>query len=551
MLQNLTVKNYALIESLEVNFTKGLSMITGETGAGKSILLGALGLILGKRADLNALKNKDQKCIIEASFNLQNYPLGNFFKEQDLDYEDLSFIRREILPSGKSRAFVNDTPVNLNTLQKLGVQLIDIHSQHETLQLAQEKFQFNLLDALGKNNKYIASYKRGLSLLKVAKKELQELIDLQEKEKQQFEYTNHLFEELAKADFKNGEQEELETNLDKLNNVEEIKLNLAAAFNGLNQEENGVLSQITQINSQLSNIANFSEIYKALSERINSLKIELEDIANELENENEQVEFNPANVEKYNDRLQLLYDLQKKHQVDSISALNTIKNNLDKKVQLVEQGTEIIDKKQKEVSKISAELDKLANTISSNRKKQIPLLIKHLEQLLAKVEMPYVTFKINLSSTDSYFSNGKDELEFLISVNKGTHFMPIKKGPSGGEMSRIMLAVKTLLSKHTNLPTIIFDEIDTGVSGEVATKIATIMQDMSKNMQVISISHLPQVAAKGNQHFKVFKHEVNHTIETNITALNQDQRIKEIAEMLGGKILTDSAITHAKQLLGI
>lgn len=551
MLQSLTVKNYALIESLQVDFTTGLSTITGETGAGKSILLGALGLVLGKRADLTSLKNKDQKCIIEVSFAIQNYPLKKFFANNDLDYETNTIIRREILPSGKSRAFLNDTPVTLNILQKLSEKLIDIHSQHQTLHLANTSFQFQLIDALAKNEKYLASYKRGLILYKKAQKELQEIQIQLEKEKQQYDYNLHLFEELEKANFKVNEQESLEQELEKLNHSEEIKLQLNTILANLTNEEQGVLNGINSITNSINSIANYSKNYDILSSRFQSVKIELEDLAQEIENENEQVVYNPLAIEKANDRLQLLYDLYKKHKVETITELLVIKDDLDRKVLQVDQADEILIKKQKEVTAIENELDKLADTIHKNRTTKVPFLIKSLTKILGHLEMPYVTFKIELNLQDSYFANGKDEINFLISVNKGTDFIPIKKGPSGGEMSRIMLAIKTVLSNHTKLPTIIFDEIDTGVSGEVATKIANVMQEMSKNMQIITITHLPQIAAKGETHYKVFKQETKQNIETNIKQLIPLERVNEIAEMLGGKTLTDSAVNHAKQLLEV
>ena len=551
MLKSLTVKNYALIESLQVDFTTGLSTITGETGAGKSILLGALGLVLGKRADLTSLKNKDKKCIIEVNFDITNYPLKTFFTKNDLDYEAQTIIRREILPTGKSRAFLNDTPVTLNILQELSEKLIDIHSQHQTLLLANTAFQFQLIDALAKNEKYLASYKRGLQLYKKTQKELAEIKEKLAQEKQQYDYNLHLFEELEKANFKATEQKSLEQELEKLNHSEEIKLQLNSAFAVLSNDEQGIINAINLVTSTINSIGNYSKNYQLLNERLQSVKIELDDIAQEIENENEQVEYNPLAIEKANDRLQLLYDLQKKHSVATISELLSKKDALDKKVQQVAQADEILTKKQNEVATIEKELDKLASTIHKNRTSKLSFLVKNLEQILTNLEMPHVTFKIELKQQEDYFTNGKDAIEFLISVNKGTDFIPIKKGPSGGEMSRIMLAIKTVMSQHTKLPTIIFDEIDTGVSGEVATKIAKVMQQMSHNMQIITITHLPQIAAKGDTHYKVFKVENKQSIATNIKQLNKQERVEEIAEMLGGKTLTDTAVLHAKQLLAI
>jgi len=549
MLQHLSIKNYALIDNLHVDFKEGLSIITGETGAGKSILLGGLALVLGKRADLASLKNKEKKCVIEAIFNIRDYALEVFFKNNDLDFEEETIIRREILPSGKSRAFINDTPINLSLLNQLSVQLIDIHSQHETLLLSDKKFQFNLIDTLAKNKKYLDSFYRGLQIYKTLNKELEKIQKEQENLKQQYDYNLHLFEELETANFTTDEQEELEQQLDKLNNVESIKLNLSEAISILQTEELGLLDKMVVVQNNLQKIASFSDTYQKLAERLQSVKIELDDMALELENENENISFNPLEIEKMNDRLQLIYSLQKKHQVNSISELLAIQNHLDTELQKVTNADSFVKKKQEEINKVSEKLHHLAEKIYLNRKKAIPKFTKELEKKLHRLEMPHVQLKIVLTKTSTFLNNGMDDLSFLISVNKGSDFISIKKGPSGGEMSRIMLAIKTILSNYSKLPTIIFDEIDTGVSGEVSNKIAFIMQEMSKNMQVIAITHLPQIAAKGKHHYKVFKKELNNQIETNIKKLSDDERITEIAEMLGGKNISDSALQHAKVLL--
>jgi len=549
MLQSLLITNYALIDNLEVDFTSGLSIITGETGAGKSILLGGLALVLGKRADLSSLKTKDKKCIVEAQFKIDSYQLEPFFEENDLDYEEQTIIRREILPSGKSRAFINDTPIVLSVLNELSKKLIDVHSQHQTLQLASEQYQFQIIDALAKNESYLASYKRGLQIYKKHQTELNEIELNQEQAKQQFEYHNFLFEELNKSDLQENEQEILEQNLDKLNNVESIKQNLSQAILLIQNEQTGVLEVLNTLKGNLLNIASFSKQYEELYKRIDSAKIEFDDIAQELETHNESIEYNQNEIENSNDRLQLIYDLQKKHDVSSIVELLEKKEELEIKVQNVQNADEILKSKKAEIEKVKKQLDELSNTIHKNRIQSTPNFIKQLEQILADLEMNAVRFKIDIIKKEDYFSNGKDELSFLISTNKGTEFIPIKKGPSGGEMSRIMLAVKTILSNYIELPTIIFDEIDTGVSGEVSNKIAAIMLKMSKNMQVISITHLPQIAAKGNQHYKVYKTEIDDKIQTNIKQLTSEEQLQEIAEMLGGKQITESALAHAKQLL--
>lgn len=549
MLQHLSIKNYALIDNLHVDFKEGLSIITGETGAGKSILLGGLALVLGKRADLASLKNKEKKCVIEAVFNIRDYTLEAFFKKNDLDFEEETIIRREILPSGKSRAFINDTPINLSLLNQLSEQLIDVHSQHETLLLSDKKFQFNLVDTLAKNKKYLDSFYRGLQIYKSLNKELEKTLKEQENLKQQYDYNLHLFEELETANFTTDEQEELEQQLDKLNNVESIKLNLSEAISILQTEELGLLDKMVVVQSNLQKIASFSDTYQKLAERLQSVKIELDDIALELENENENISFNPLEIEKMSDRLQLIYSLQKKHLVNSIAELLAIQNNLDTELQKVTNADSFVKKKQEDINKVSEQLHNLAEKIHLNRKKAIPKFTKELEKKLHRLEMPHVQLKIVLTKTVAFLNNGMDDLSFLISVNKGSDFISIKKGPSGGEMSRIMLAIKTILSNYSKLPTIIFDEIDTGVSGEVSNKIASIMQEMSKNMQVIAITHLPQIAAKGKHHYKVFKKESNNQTETNIKKLSDDERITEIAEMLGGKNISDSALQHAKVLL--
>ena len=549
MLINLSIKNYALIESLSVSFQDNLSIITGETGAGKSILLGALGLVLGKRADSSTLKDTTNKCVIEAQFSIANYHLESFFNENDIDFENETIIRREILPSGKSRAFINDTPTTLQNLQSLSEKLIDVHSQHQTLQLSDVNFQFQILDALVNNNAKIESYKRGLQLFNKLNKELKELKKNQVIAQEQYEYNLHLYEELEKASFKSNEQAILEQQLDKENNIEEIKLNLTEAQALAVNEEIGLQALLVTFTSSLNKIKTFASEYKELYERVLSLKIELDDIANEIENLNENIEFDPSELEKLNNRLQLVYNLQKKHNVTSIDELLVIKEDLSVKVDAVENSSAQIKAKKKEVNEVADKIDLLAQTIFKEREKAIPVLIKKLETILSNLGMENTRFKFNIKHTKSYFSNGKDELHLLISANKGVNFGELKKIASGGELSRIMLAVKAILSEYSKLPTIIFDEIDTGVSGDVSQKMADIMYEMSSNMQVITITHLPQIAAKGQQHYKVYKQDINNNIETKLMQLNENERIEEIAEMLSGKNISKTAIEHAKQLL--
>ncbi|CAL2101153.1 DNA repair protein RecN [Tenacibaculum sp. 190130A14a] len=549
MLAHLTIQNYALINQLSIDLSSGLSIITGETGAGKSILLGALGLVTGNRADLSSLKNTEKKCVIEAQFSVADYNLQELFDELDVDYENETIIRREILPSGKSRAFVNDTPVTLSVLQSLKTKLLDIHSQHQTMELSDTNFQFHVIDVLARNHTKIASYKRGLKKYNGLQKELKTLLLSQEEAKQQYEYNLHLFKELEEAELQIGEQKSIEEKLDKLNNVEEIKLNLSEALEKTINEEVGIQTMLYSLENNLQKISSFSKEYEELSNRVSSLKIELDDVAKEIENANELIEYNPSEIEELNDRLQLIYNLQKKHFVSSIEELQKIHESLADKVAQVEDAGSIIANKEKEIAHVAEKLDALAQTISSARNKVIPKLKKELEVLLADLGMPNARFAIDVNLSDNYFSNGKDELSFLFSANKGGNFGELKKVASGGELSRIMLSIKKILSENSKLPTIIFDEIDTGVSGEVSNKIAAIMQQMSSHMQVITITHLPQIAAKGVQHYKVYKSEVEGITESNLKLLSTQERVEEIAEMLSGKDFSESALTHAKELL--
>ncbi len=551
MLTKLSIQNYALINELTIDFSNGLSIITGETGAGKSILLGALGLVLGNRADTTALKNHDKKCVVEAQFAIQNYQLENFFEEADLDYEPQTILRREILPSGKSRAFVNDTPVTLTVLNALKEQLIDVHSQHQTLQLSDNQFQFSILDALAKNEEFIFNYENGLKKYQQLQREYSELQLAQKDAAKQYDYNFHLYTELLEAQLLEDEQEALEEKLEKLNNIEDIKLSLSEALGLTIHEEIGLQSLFQMLHSKLQKIAPYTKSYEDLYERINSVKIEFDDIVSELEDANEDVDFDPKEIEELNDRLQLIYNLQKKHYVSTNAELIVIQEALSVKVDQVVNADEQIQKIAKAIQAKAKTLDVLANKISESRTAVLPRLKKELEDLLKSLGMENALFSIKIKKTDQYFSNGKDQLDFLFSANKGGNFGELKKVASGGELSRIMLSIKKLLSENIQLPTIIFDEIDTGVSGEVSNKIASIMQSMAKHMQVISITHLPQIAASGHQHFKVFKEEIEGQTTTNLKLLNSEERVQEIAEMLGGKKLTESAIVHAQELLNL
>ena len=549
MLASITIKNYALINELHIDFSSGLSIITGETGAGKSILLGALGLVLGNRADSSTLKNTNKKCVIEAIVSIHSYNLQDFFETEDIDYETNTILRREILPSGKSRAFINDTPVTLLVLTALRARLIDIHSQHQTLQVSDQEFQFQLLDAVANNKSKLASYQSGLASYTKEKKKLEEIQHAQREAHLQYDYNYHLYNELFEAKLIEDEQELLEEKLEKINNVEEIKQNLSAALQISTDENIGIQNLLYSLEQKLTKIDSYSKEYQELSDRISSVKIELDDIIGDLESAFEQVDFNPSEATQLNDRLQLIYNLQKKHYVNSISELLTIQSALLLKVNTVENAEQSLLDQETIVKGIANKLDAVALKISEARSKIIPKLSKQLADILADLGMPHARFQIKNTPSENYYKNGKDSLEFLFSANKGGQYGELKKVASGGELSRVMLAIKKILSENSQLPTIIFDEIDSGVSGEVSNKMAHIMSQMSRKMQVITITHLPQIAAKGNQHYKVYKEEVNHITTTNLKQLSEDERIVEIAEMLSGKSISDSALIHARELL--
>ena len=549
MLASITIKNYALINELHIDFSSGLSIITGETGAGKSILLGALGLVLGNRADSSTLKNTNKKCVIEAIVSIHSYNLQDFFETEDIDYETNTILRREILPSGKSRAFINDTPVTLLVLSALRARLIDIHSQHQTLQVSGQEFQFQLLDAVANNESKLASYQSGLASYTKEKKKLEEIQHAQREAHLQYDYNSHLYNELLEAKLIEDEQELLEEKLEKINNVEEIKQNLSAALQLTTDENVGIQNLLYSLEQKLTKIDSYSKEYQELSDRISSVKIELDDIIGDLESAFEQVDFNPSEATQLNNRLQLIYNLQKKHYVNSISELLTIQSALFIKVNTVENAEQSILDQETIVKGIANKLDAVALKISDARSKIILKLSKQLADILADLGMPHARFQIKNTPSENYYKNGKDSLEFLFSANKGGQYGELKKVASGGELSRVMLAIKKILSENSQLPTIIFDEIDSGVSGEISNKMAHIMSQMSRKMQVITITHLPQIAAKGNQHYKVYKEEVNHITTTNLKQLSEDERIVEIAEMLSGKSISDSALTHARELL--
>ena len=549
MLLSLTIKNYALIELLEINFSNQFSIITGETGAGKSILLGALGLVLGNRADLSVLKDNEQKCIIEAHFLLKNYNLQSFFTENDLDYEDQSIIRREILPSGKSRAFINDSPVNLNILQELSAFLIDIHSQHQTREILNEEYQLDIVDAIANNSELLSSYAAELKQFNSIKKQLNGFKTEKESLSKEQEYNTFLLNELLSANLKEGEQEVLEEELEQLSNVEFISESLDRALQISNDEQIGISVHLNEVKQSLHKIAGLSKNYADVSERLNSIQIEFQDIINECSSLSEKVINNPERLEEVNTKLQAIYTLQKKHQVNSVEDLITIREDLDAKVIKVDDLEFQINKLETEVADAQNRVDEYANQLSERRIKSTSDLSSQIETILSSLGMPDAKIQFKISQTDYYYKSGKDTIETLFTSNKGMQLGILKKVASGGEMSRIMLAIKAVMANYTKLPSIIFDEIDTGVSGEIAIKIGEIMKEMSQNMQVFAITHLPQIAAKGTQHYKVYKFTENETTVSELKLLTQEERINEIAEMLSGKSISDSALNHAKALL--
>jgi len=549
LLASLSIQNYILIDHLKIDFKEGLSIITGETGAGKSILLGALGLVLGERADLSAINNTDKKCIIEAVFAIKNYNLKAFFKAYDLDYEEGSILRREILPSGKSRAFLNDTPVTLNVLQKLSRYLIDVHAQQETAKLSQLDYQFQIVDVLAHTSESLAQYKLKLQQLKQKEKELAQLIEDKNQNLVNQDYDNFIFDELTKANLVEDELPTLESALEKLENIDSISKSINLAVDTAEAPEIGVNDSLNTFVAALKNIAKYDTNFKALSDRIESLEIEFEDIYQELLDYKETIDLDPATLRQKQERLNLLNTLLQKHRVATIAELLIKKDQLERKIALVNNSDAVILEVENQIIALKELLLKLGDTIHKKRQIIVPDLQEKLENILSKLGMPHAQFNIVLSKTIQLFNNGIDNLEFLFKANKGSQFGKISKVASGGERSRIMLAIKAILSQYSQLPTIIFDEIDAGISGEVANAVASILQSMTKNMQVLAITHLPQIAAKGHQHYKVFKETKDSTTKTHLKLLNNEERVIELAEMLGGKKISESAILHAKALL--
>lgn len=549
MLSHLHIKNYALIEDLQVDFNSGLTTITGETGAGKSILLGGLSLVLGKRIDLSNIKNPSKKSIIECVFQLEIYNLQSFFQTHDLEYEPETIIRREVLPSGKSRAFVNDSPVKLDLLQALGRRLVDIHSQHETLSLTQDAFQFQIIDALGKTTALVKDYSNLLSKNKALQKEITALELQKQQSKNEYDYHSFLRLELEDSKVLNLDFEALESDYNTLSNLEAVQSELEFASQSLNADDIGINAHLLALKQRFQKLSTISSKYHSISERLNSISIELHDISSDIYTELSCLDPDPNRLSNIETQLKKVHDLFNKHNVNSTDALNEVYKALQFKTAQLGDYEARLNALNISLNENTEKLKLTADKITKKRQAILPKLKSELEILLQQLGMPHSKFKINITPSESFLSNGKDCLSFLLQANKGGQFLALKKGASGGELSRIMLAVKFILSKHQQLPTIMFDEIDTGVSGEISNKMASIMQEMSRYMQVFTITHLPQIAAKGDAHFKVFKTEKNNTTITKLKPLSSEERLEEIAQMLGGLNLTASAKAHAKQLL--
>ncbi|MDA3892414.1 MAG: DNA repair protein RecN [Salinivirgaceae bacterium] len=549
MLKNLKVQNYALIQNLDIEFNGDFSTLTGETGAGKSILLGALSLVLGVRADLSALQNNEKKCIVEAVFDIKNYRLEGFFKENDLDYETEALIRREINTSGKSRAFVNDTPVNLNMLKQLATRLIDVHSQHESLALNNSHFQLQVIDSVAQNTALLSDYKKVYTAFKVLKKELLEIQEHAKTASADFDYNLFQFNQLSDLRLNEINVIELENELKMLNNAEEIQQNLALCFAILSEDEINSIEQIKVVKLALLKIQAFFPKAEGFIERLESISIELKDIAQEAELSAEQMEFNPVRAEEIKEKLDGVYSVMQKHKVATLPELVEITNQFKQKVDKysnIDADIRIIEKK---LSDATNDLDKLGQQLSKKRKNATKPFIKKIISQLEELGMPYASFQVLVETNSHFHSDGIDTVNFLFSANKNQPEQSIAKIASGGEISRLMLSIKAILSESVALPTIIFDEIDTGVSGEIAHKMANIMTQMAKNMQVISITHLPQIAAKGKNHYKVFKKEDAKSVQTKIVHLSNRERIDEIARLLSGTEISKEAVENAKSLI--
>lgn len=545
MLNSLHIENYVLIKKLDLNFESGFSVITGQTGAGKSILLGALNLVLGARADLKSIKEGSEKCIIEATFNISNYNLIDFFEENDLDYSTECILRRELSASGKSRLFINDTPVNASILRTLADQLIDVHSQHENLILRDNNFQLGVLDTTAKNQDLLDKYKSLYKSHQQISRNIEELESELSKGKEELDYLQFQYNQLEESKLVDSEDHDIETELTILEHANDIKYALLESENMLSAEQ-GVLEMLKTAENSLSAVSKYSTYCEEIVNRIYSCHIELKDIASELYNESEKVDSNPERLEYLRERRDLIYSLCQKHRVNTVSELIEIRNDLEKRISLIDNSDEEIERLKSERDNLYKELLALANEISNRRQTQALEVEKSLVELLTALGMPNCEVKFSINPLASPISSGMDKVELLFSSNKNKSPQPIDKTASGGEISRVMLCLKYLLANSTSLPTLIFDEIDTGISGEAADLTAKMLKKMSTNVQIISISHLPQIAAKATTHYFV---EKSGESETTVTQLTAEERVTAIARMLSGSTLSDAAIKNAQALL--
>jgi DNA repair protein RecN (Recombination protein N) len=550
MLKSLSIRNYALIRELELEPSVNLNIITGETGAGKSIMLGAIGLLLGNRADTKVLFDQNEKCIIEGSFDISSYNLKNIFDEEELDYDKLCLIRREISPQNKSRAFVNDTPVNLDVLKRIGEKLMDIHSQHETLLLGDSDFQISILDAYAGNFNILSEYQELFSRHRKIRSDLEELIRNAEESRKQLDYNSFQLNDLKEANLEEGEQEKLEEDVKKLENSEEIKKKLNEALFILNNSESAITANLKDVYKILESLSSFSASLSQLKERLNSALIEIRDIAAELENEESDTDAGGERLEALHERLSRIYSLQKKHRVQTIRELLAIQNELEEKVSQALNLDDRISELQTAESKAFRDLLQKGRELSESRRSVISKITKELKALLKDVGIPDAALEIRQQETEPG-KNGIDQISFLFSANKGVPPQELKNAASGGEFSRLMLCLKYIIASKVSLPTIVFDEIDTGISGEIAIKVGRMMKQMARGHQVIAISHLPQIAAQGDTHYFVFKDNTSQRAVSRIRKLSREERIKEIAQMIGGEKPSETALKSAKELLEI
>lgn len=545
MLKHLTVKNYALIDELNLEMREGLSVLTGETGAGKSIILGALGLALGKRADLKTLRNPDQKCVVEAVFALDKVRFLPFFKKHDLDFEPDCIIRREITPGGKSRTFINDTPVTLNVLNKLSNQVIDVHSQHDTLLLSNNSFQLQLLDSYADNKEEREAYSKAYSEWKSCQQGISEFEKTYSLESFDLDYQQFLFEELTEARLEAGEQERLEDELRVLESAEEIRDSLAGAINSF---EESIESGIQNLLQNLRSLSRFGIDYESLLSRAESTRIELADLRGELESLTDKIEMDPAEMARKDERLSLLIRLQRKHGVVNEEDLISKRDGLGEKLDHFAHHDERLQQLKEQLTEAEKTLKQAGEKLSVSRKSAISRVEEGIHQLLRELNLPAAKLEVRLDESE-FQASGMDTIEFLFTANPGQSARPLKKVASGGELSRVMLAVKAIMAARNELPAIIFDEIDTGVSGETAGKIGAILKEMSGRMQVLAITHLPQIASRGDHHYKVYKEIRDGDTRSGITLLSEDARLQELARMLSGEEITDAAIANARTLL--